>query len=59
LAGASSRCWQVIEYQTDYLESGLDTPDSDWVHAMKGVQAGEIIKASDSRNPIGRVDPYW
>src|SRR3954470_3463176 len=30
-------------------------PDSDWVHAMKGVRAGEVIKASDSRNPVGRV----
>jgi hypothetical protein len=30
-------------------------PNSDWVHAMKGVRAGEVIKASDSRNPVGRV----
>jgi hypothetical protein len=30
-------------------------PDSDWVHGMNGVQPGEIIKASDSRNPIGKV----
>ena len=30
-------------------------PDSDWVHEMKGVKAGEVIKASDARNPLGKL----
>ena len=30
-------------------------PDSDWVTDMKGVSAGEVIKASDPRNPLGKM----
>ena len=30
-------------------------PDSDWVKDMKGVSAGEVIKASDPRNPLGKM----
>jgi murein L,D-transpeptidase YcbB/YkuD len=30
-------------------------PDSDWVDDMKGVSPGEVIKASDSRNPLGKM----
>jgi murein L,D-transpeptidase YcbB/YkuD len=30
-------------------------PDSDWVLEMKGVTPGEIIKASDPRNPLGKM----
>jgi len=30
-------------------------PDSDWVTGHKGVKAGEVIPASDARNPIGKV----
>jgi lipoprotein-anchoring transpeptidase ErfK/SrfK len=30
-------------------------PDSDWVSGHKGVKAGEVIKASDPRNPIGKL----
>jgi hypothetical protein len=30
-------------------------PDSDWVDDMKGVSRGEIIKASDPRNPLGKM----
>ncbi|HVF50509.1 MAG TPA: L,D-transpeptidase [Pyrinomonadaceae bacterium] len=30
-------------------------PASDWVREMPGVTAGEIIKASDKRNPLGKV----
>ncbi|HEX8852235.1 MAG TPA: L,D-transpeptidase [Pyrinomonadaceae bacterium] len=30
-------------------------PDSDWVTEMSGVSAGEVIKASDKRNPLGKV----
>lgn len=30
-------------------------PDSDWVGARKGVRAGQIIKASDPRNPLGKM----
>ena len=47
---AGDRSTKQIIWNPDWIP-----PDSDWVHAMKGVQAGEIIKASDSRNPIGRV----
>src|SRR6476619_6350704 len=28
-------------------------PDSDWVSSHKGVKPGEVIKASDPRNPLG------
>src|SRR5215213_4330531 len=30
-------------------------PSSDWVKGHKGVRAGEVIKASDPRNPLGKV----
>jgi hypothetical protein len=30
-------------------------PPSDWVSDHKGVRAGEVIKASDPRNPLGKV----
>jgi lipoprotein-anchoring transpeptidase ErfK/SrfK len=30
-------------------------PNSDWVKDMKGVAPGDIIKASDARNPLGKV----
>ncbi len=30
-------------------------PDSDWVLKMKGVSPGEVIKASDPRNPLGKM----
>lgn len=30
-------------------------PDSDWVLEMKGVTPGEVIKASDPRNPLGKM----
>ncbi len=30
-------------------------PASDWVEGMKTVQAGEIIPAGDSRNPLGKL----
>lgn len=30
-------------------------PPSEWVRAKKGVRAGEVIKASDPRNPLGKV----
>jgi hypothetical protein len=30
-------------------------PDSQWVKEMPGVRAGEVIKASDPRNPLGKV----
>ena len=30
-------------------------PDSDWVLEMKGVSPGEVIKASDPRNPLGKM----
>ena len=30
-------------------------PASDWVTGHKGVRAGEVIKASDPRNPLGKV----
>lgn len=30
-------------------------PPSDWVGKKKGVRAGEIIKASDPRNPLGKM----
>jgi len=30
-------------------------PDSDWVNEHKGVTPGEIIKASDPRNPLGKL----
>jgi len=30
-------------------------PSSDWVRASKGVRPGEVIKASDPRNPLGKV----
>lgn len=30
-------------------------PDSDWVSEMKGVTPGEVIKASDPRNPLGKM----
>jgi lipoprotein-anchoring transpeptidase ErfK/SrfK len=30
-------------------------PDSDWVGEHAGVSVGEVIKASDPRNPIGKV----
>lgn len=30
-------------------------PDSDWVSDIKGVSVGEVIKASDPRNPLGKV----
>lgn len=30
-------------------------PDSDWVGERGGVKVGEVIKASDPRNPLGKV----
>ena len=30
-------------------------PDSDWVSEIKSVQPGEVIKASDPRNPLGKM----
>jgi len=30
-------------------------PDSAWVGERKGVKAGEVIKASDPRNPLGKL----
>ncbi|MDT5155931.1 MAG: L,D-transpeptidase ErfK/SrfK [Acidobacteriota bacterium] len=30
-------------------------PASDWVSSHKGVRPGEVIKASDPRNPLGKV----
>ena len=30
-------------------------PPSDWVLEMKGVSPGEVIKASDPRNPLGKM----
>ena len=30
-------------------------PASDWVRASKGVRPGEVIKATDPRNPLGKV----
>lgn len=30
-------------------------PSSDWVKGHKGVSPGEVIKASDPRNPLGKV----
>jgi L,D-transpeptidase catalytic domain len=30
-------------------------PPSDWVRAMSGVSPGEVIKASDPRNPLGKL----
>jgi hypothetical protein len=30
-------------------------PSSDWVSEIKSVRPGEIIKASDSRNPLGKM----
>lgn len=30
-------------------------PNSDWVAEMEGVEAGEVIKASDKRNPLGKL----
>jgi hypothetical protein len=30
-------------------------PSSDWVTEMKGVSPGEVIKASDPRNPLGKL----
>lgn len=30
-------------------------PDSDWVGERKGVSVGEVIKASDPRNPLGKL----
>lgn len=30
-------------------------PPSDWVLEMKGVSPGEVIKASDPRNPLGKL----
>lgn len=30
-------------------------PSSDWVSGHKGVRPGEVIKASDPRNPLGKV----
>jgi hypothetical protein len=30
-------------------------PSSDWVNDIKGVSPGEIIKASDPRNPLGKL----
>ncbi|HVG39907.1 MAG TPA: L,D-transpeptidase [Pyrinomonadaceae bacterium] len=30
-------------------------PDSDWVEGMKTVRAGEVVRAGDSRNPLGKV----
>jgi hypothetical protein len=30
-------------------------PSSDWVRGRKGVRPGEVIRASDPRNPLGKV----
>ncbi|MGH9943897.1 MAG: L,D-transpeptidase [Pyrinomonadaceae bacterium] len=30
-------------------------PDSDWVYGHKGVRPGQVIKASDGRNPLGKL----
>ena len=30
-------------------------PASDWVSSHKGVRTGEVIKASDPRNPLGKI----
>lgn len=30
-------------------------PNSEWVTGRKGVKAGEVIRASDPRNPLGKV----
>ncbi|MEK6334998.1 MAG: L,D-transpeptidase [Acidobacteriota bacterium] len=30
-------------------------PSSDWVLGIKGVSPGEVIKASDARNPLGKM----
>jgi lipoprotein-anchoring transpeptidase ErfK/SrfK len=30
-------------------------PDSSWVVGRKGVRAGEVIRASDPRNPLGKI----
>jgi lipoprotein-anchoring transpeptidase ErfK/SrfK len=30
-------------------------PPSDWVREHKGVRVGEVIKASDARNPLGKM----
>lgn len=30
-------------------------PNSEWVTGRKGVKAGEVIRASDRRNPLGKV----
>jgi hypothetical protein len=30
-------------------------PDSEWVAEHKGVNPGDIIKASDPRNPLGKM----
>src|ERR1043166_7825873 len=30
-------------------------PSSDWVREMKGVSPGEVIKANDPRNPLGKM----
>jgi hypothetical protein len=30
-------------------------PPSEWVRARKGVRAGEVIKAGDPRNPLGKL----
>ncbi|MDQ3585918.1 MAG: L,D-transpeptidase [Pyrinomonadaceae bacterium] len=30
-------------------------PDSDWVGERKGIRPGQVIKASDARNPLGKV----
>jgi hypothetical protein len=30
-------------------------PSSDWVNEIKGVTPGEVIKASDPRNPLGKM----
>ncbi len=30
-------------------------PDSEWVKGHKGVRPGEVIKASDPRNPLGKL----
>jgi hypothetical protein len=40
---------QVI-YNPDWIP-----PSSDWVAARGGVRAGQVIKASDPRNPLGKV----
>jgi hypothetical protein len=30
-------------------------PDSSWVAGRKGIKAGEVIRASDRRNPLGKI----